>query len=775
MTLSALPASCSRDFAVLALCLIGVTSCGTDPQKYIARGNRFFDVRQYDAAELQYQKALQKSPNSGEAWYRLALVEMKRGHSSQAYVDLQRAVELAPDNIPAISRQGQLALIAYSADRNHPPQLYQQATADAKRLLERQPSGYDGNLLQGSIDLVDKKPAEAAAHLRQAIKSKPDDPDATLILARALVDDNQRDAGMDLVRQLIGKNKAFGPGYDFLFEQYTRAGEAAEAEKVLRQKVDNNPKESAFVLELGRYYESTKRPSDAASALKKLTDNPKDFPNGRLLAGDFYNAAGQPALAMLEYDAGLAKESKDKNLYRRRMAVLLAAQKRWPEVYSQLQQCLKTNPEDQEAKLMRALAWLNEGKRENLDSAIVELSAQLKGRPADAGMRFQLGNALSRKGDQDGARREWAESARQNRRYLPPRYALAQMDLAQGKSQDALRVSEEILAVAPGNAQARALRVTCQIAAGQLQQAKSDLSRMAREFPQSARVLIITGELALAEKRYADAERIFMQLASSPMAADPEVLSGMTRALMGQKEPAKALQELEDAVKRNPASLAPREVLAQAAMSSGKYDIAVDQYKQLAAAAPGSIEIQRDLAAAYRAEGDVTAAIGILEAATQKYPSNVAASLDLAHLLYQSGRLGESKDEYRRLLKIAPDNPNALNDLAYVMTETGENTDQALALVRKGMEFATDQRLKSSLQDTLGSIYLKKNMLSSALQSFQVAVNNNPGSMTYRYHLGTTFYQMGNKPQAKAELKAALEATPKSQDELKIRELLAKL
>jgi len=253
------------------------------------------------------------------------------------------------------------------------------------------------------------------------------------------------------------------------------------------------------------------------------------------------------------------------------------------------------------------------------------------------------------------------------------------------------------------------------------------------------------------------------------------VLSGMTRALMGQKEPAKALQELEDAVKRNPASLAPREVLARVSMSSGKYDIAVDQYRQLAAAAPGSIEIQRDLAAAYSGQGNVAAAIGILQAATQKDPSNVAASLDLAHLLYRSGRLGEAKDEYRRLLKVAPDNPNALNDLAYVMSETGENTDQALALARKGMEFATDQSLKSSLEDTLGSIYLKKNMLSSALQSFQVAVNNNPRSMTYHYHLGAAFYQMGNKPQARAELKAALEATPKSQDEPKIRELLGKL
>jgi predicted Zn-dependent protease len=127
------------------------------------------------------------------------------------------------------------------------------------------------------------------------------------------------------------------------------------------------------------------------------------------------------------------------------------------------------------------------------------------------------------------------------------------------------------------------------------------------------------------------------------------------------------------------------------------------------------------------------------------------------------------------LLKIQPGNADALNDLSYLMAESGENLDEALALARKGTQFATEPGLKTSLQDTLGWIYLKKNMYESALQSFQVAVNSNPGNMTFRYHLGTTLYQMGNKSRAKAELQAALAATPKSEDEPKIRELLSRL
>jgi len=766
----------ARNLAVLAVGLIGLTGCGRDPQTYVERGNKFFVAGKYDDAALQYQKALQKNANFGDAWYRLALVESKLGHAAEEYRILQRAAELMPDNTSVSFRLGRLALNIYNADPNHPPQLLQRAKKEAEVLLGSQPLGYEGNLLQGAIDLADKKPGDAVARLSQALASKPDDAEAALVLARALVDDHQAETGLELVRQFIAKDKTYGPAYDFLFQQYSQAGKAADAENVLKLKASNNPKEAAYILELGRYYTVSKRPDDVTLTLKRLTDNPADFPNGRLQAGDFYVRAGEPDLALPQYEAGLktaSNKNNDKIVYRRRMATILAAKKKWPETYQQLQEALKLAPNDQQAKLMRAFAWLDEGKPENLDPAIAELNAQAKAVPRAAVVHFQLGNALMRKGDQDGARREWSEAARENTVYLPPRYTLVQMNLTQGKTLDALRVAEEIVAIAPRDEQALVLRVTCQIAAGQFQRAGSELTRLVAEFPRSGRVRFTAGVLALSEKRYADAERIFGQLVSAGIAA-PEVLAGLTNAYLGEKEPAKAIQALQDAVQHSPGSQNLRMVLARTAMVSGKYDLAIEQYKQLVAAVPASIEYQRELAGAYKAQGNGAAAIGILEPAVQKNPSDVGASLDLAHALITAGRLADAKQQYRRVLKIQPANPNALNDLSYLMAESGESLDEALAMAQKGAQVATDQTLKNSLQDTMGSIYMKKNMYANALQSFQAAVNNDPGSMTFHYHLGSALYQTGNKSKAKTELQAALAATPKSADEPKIRELLAR-
>jgi tetratricopeptide (TPR) repeat protein len=764
----------TRWYVVLAIGLIGLAGCGSNPKTYIDRGNKFYDAGKYDDAGLQYQRAIQKDANSTDAYYRLSLVELKRGQVAEAYKDLQRAVEISPDNLPAVFREGQLALRSYTADPKHPERLFQQAKTNARNLLGKQPLGYEGNLLQAALNLEDKKPADAITHLRTALQAKPKDPDAMLGLARALVDDNQTDAGLKEALELINTDKTFGPVYDFLFQHYARLNDLASADSVLKLKVSNNPKQAAFILELARFYAATKRPADVTTTLKLLTDNPKDFPNGHVLAGDFYSSAGAPDLAMPQYEAGLQTASKDKNVYRKRIAVLLAGQRKYPEVYKQIQDCLKDDPKDQEAKLMRAVAWMDEGKPENLDPAMAELTAQLKTRPQNPGAHFELGNGLMRKGDQEGARREWVAAARQGRTYLPPRYALAQLDLAKNDARDALRVAEDIVSIAPRDEQALVLRATTEIAAGQYQRAHSDLDRLALLYPKSARVGITIGVLALAEKRYPDAERIFTKLAAAGVQST-EVLSGLTQAYLSEKQPEKALQNLQDVLKRNPNSLTPRELLARAALSTGKYDIAIEQYKQLAAAIPGSIQVQRELAAAYNAQGNAAAAISTLRPAVQKNPSDTALSLDLAHTLLKTGRIDEAKTEYRRMLKIQPNDANALNDLSYLMSQSGESLDEALTLARKGAQIATDQNLKNSLQDTLGSIYLKKNMYDSALQSFQVAVNSNPASMTFRYHLGTTLYQMGNKPRAKEELQAALAAKAKSEDEPKIKELLSKL
>ena len=48
-------------------------------------GKKYFDAGKYDDAIIMYKKAIQKEPKSGDAYYRLALAQLKAGKIPDAY------------------------------------------------------------------------------------------------------------------------------------------------------------------------------------------------------------------------------------------------------------------------------------------------------------------------------------------------------------------------------------------------------------------------------------------------------------------------------------------------------------------------------------------------------------------------------------------------------------------------------------------------------------------------------------------------------------------
>ncbi len=763
---------------LLGLSVLTFVGCGSSPKAYVERGNHFFDGAKYDDARIQYQKAIQQQPNLGEAHYRMGLLELQKNQPLAAYKEMQRATELMPGNSEVLFKFAQLALTLYTSDRQHPQQPYQQASKAAEQLYAKDPKGFEGNILKGALALIGKKSAEGLGYIRAAIQAKPADLDARLGLARALVMDNQAQAGIDAGREIIQKDKAFGPAYDFLFEQYRTVGKVDEARNILKLKVANNPKQASFILELARYYAASGNTPEMTATLQLLLSKPNDFPEANVYVGDFYVALRKPDEALKQYEQGLGlsvgSKAKDAVTYRKRIVRVLFEQKKWPLALAQVNAVLKDHPGDEEIKLVRALLWLDEAKPENLDPAIAELRSQLVKRPKDQTLHMQIGNALVRKGDSDGARQEWTAAAQQNRSYLPPRFSLVQMDLAQGKGDAAVPIAEEIIALAPRDAQARLLFATSLISAGQFSRAHSELGRLIAQFPKSFPVRFRLGTLALAEKKFKDAEDLFHRI-QIEAPGNPEVVAGLAQAYQGQNQSAKAVQLLGEELKRNPTSSLLRQTLARTAMADGKSDIAIEQYKLLASAAPKAAELQLSLANAYMVAGDSAAAIVILKKAVEAQPKLTPASLELAHAYLSAGQMADAKALYRHMLQIEPNNANALNDLAYVMADAGENLDEAMTLAQRGLQNTTSAGLKISLSDTLGWIYLKKSMYDSALQTFQSLVSSNPHDPTFRYHLGATLYKTGDKRKAKVELETALASKPTSSDEPKIRKLLAEL
>ncbi|MCL6506208.1 MAG: tetratricopeptide repeat protein, partial [Bryobacteraceae bacterium] len=127
--------------------------------------------------------------------------------------------------------------------------------------------------------------------------------------------------------------------------------------------------------------------------------------------------------------------------------------------------------------------------------------------------------------------------------------------------------------------------------------------------------------------------------------------------------------------------------------------------------------------------------------------------------------------EYEKILRLEPDSHVDLNNLAYVIADMGGDLDLALTYAQRAK-----QRLPHSddVSDTLGWIYIKKNLSDNAIAIYRELIARQPNNPIFRYHYAMALLQKGDKAAARQELQAALRNRPAKEDEGRIRELMAK-
>ena len=121
---------------------------------------------------------------------------------------------------------------------------------------------------------------------------------------------------------------------------------------------------------------------------------------------------------------------------------------------------------------------------------------------------------------------------------------------------------------------------------------------------------------------------------------------------------------------------------------------------------------------------------------------------------------------------MAPDNGAALNNLAYLLAETGVDLDEALRDALRARELHPEA---DEIADTLGWVYVKREAYREALATFSRLVQKSPEKVNYRGRLLLVLELMGDKSAAVAELKAALATKPDDAANLALSTLIAKL
>jgi tetratricopeptide (TPR) repeat protein len=775
-------------FLLAILALLG--ACNRDPnvakRKYLDSGNRYFSRGKYREARIMYLDALKRDQRFGPAHYRLGLTALKIGPVRDAVNGFRRASELLPpdnaDHWDAIVKLSEVYLMVAREQK----QVLDEVEQMCEKLLKRDPKSFDGHRLMGDLDMArsllavqSAKKDEATALLRAAVTEydkarqiKPDDEGVMMQLARADASLGEYGKAEALYKKIVESNKTLQAAYSELYKLYIFEHKMPEGEQILKTAFQNNPKQFGFLTTLALHYSLTGRHDDMVAVLQQVKSHSAEFDQAYMVVGDFYLRIGDGETAIREYKEGLTKDPKRKISYEKRMIEVYMRQGRRAEASDLNAQILKEDPADNEAKGLAATFLLDKGE---VARAITELNSVVTRSPDNPVAHYQLGRAHSARGEFEQARQQFTKAIELRPDYIMARLALAQLQVTRGEFDAALKSAGQVLQIDRNSINARLIESAALMGMRKFGESRDSIGGMLKANPTSPDAHFQMGLVSLAENKFKEAEDAFRKTHQlNP--ANARGLMGLVETQMAQSRPDTAMKLLKAESEKNPNSIDLRLAIGNIAVRSGKYEEALQAYNSILNSLDKNSKARGDvflrIGETYRRKGDDASAVSVLQRARELMPDSVSVLSTLALTLDHAGRWNDARQAYEATLKLDANSGIPLNNLAYLMAEHNGDLDDALTKAQKAKRLMPNTH---EVADTLGWIYLKKNLSDNAIDIFKDLVTKAPNHSTFRYHLGMALYQKGDKPKALRELNEALKYNPPQDEREKIQAMLTKL
>ena len=779
-------------YLALALVALSVISCNRDPnylkEKYLQSGIKYYDGGRYKEASIMFRKSIEADRKFGPAYYHLALTDLKQGEVPNAVPMFRRAHELlkpgtddADDTDLKLSEI--MVLAAQAQEKNEAILKEVQQTVDG--LLKRNPKGWQGHKLSGDLAMLEtaklyraakvedakKELGTAISEYRQALTVKPGDPIITLALGRTLSVDGEVGEAETLFKGMITKDKKNLNGYYELYRVYLGQQKVQEAEAILKDAIKNNPQDTQLRLALARFYYGTNKPTELVALLNQMKADIKQFPNAYFQSGDFYLRVKNLDEAIKQYEEGIKKDPSRRNTYLKREVEAYVRSGKTALAYEKNELILKNDPKDPEARGIQATFMLDRG---DINTAMGELQSVVTAKPNNFVARFNLGRAHFARGEYEQARQEFDTAIQLRPDYLPARLAQIQVSLIRGDTDSALHQADETSRIAPNSVEARVMKAAALMRLQRFDEARALLTAVLDKMPKQVDTLLELGVLDLNQKKIKDAEDLFHRAYE----ANPNNLRGLlgeSRAYLLDGQPDKSVQLIAAEAQKKPANLDLQREVGNAQMAAGQYEQAITTYQSLLAKVSdprSQSDIWTRIGQSYLQRGDIQQSINSLEKARQGQPTNTALTTNLGQLYEQVNKNDVARKSYEMSIKVDPNNALALNNLAYMISQTNGDLDQALTYATRAKQRLPDH---AEINDTLGVIYIKKNLTDNAIDTFRTLVVKVPQNPTYHYHYALALLQKGDRESAKKECQIALTDKPKKQEETEIRQLMAKV
>lgn len=745
----------------LAVAVTGL-ACRANPdvakREYLKSGDRYVEEKKYSEAIVQYRNALQQDPKFGEARYKLAETYAKQGDGPGALREYVRAADLLPANVDAQVKAAGLLLLARQ---------FEDAKTRAQKALAKDPKNVQAQIVLGSA-LAGLNDFDAAIkQLEEANKLQPTVGAYAGIGAIESARGAQPDAEKAFRAAVAVDPKNVG-GHLALANYLMAAGRRPEAEVSLKQALSLDPANNLANRALVALYIGSNRARDAEPYLKKLAEN--DVSPGatyKIALAEYFAQTSRPGDA-LKILAPLAAGKQSFAPSQTRVAAIQYVQKDASLAHKTLDAVLAREPKNEEALLMKTRFLMRERK---LDEALKRAQTATAVNPQSVGAFYLVGMIQRARRQPAEAIAAFGEVLRLNPRAVAAKLQLSELNLATGHSEAGLQLAQDAANALPTNPLIQLNLARNLIARNEIARADPIVKQLVSKYPKDAAALAIAGTLALAKKDFPAARASY----DTALSVDPvnlEAVGGLTSLDVAQKNLAQARARIDGALATSPANVDLLLLSGRLFATSGDLPSAEASFRKVIDTDPAVLQAYGLLAALYVRQKKLDLALAECDRLSEKQPSAIGPRTLAAMIVEGQGKVDDARQRYEKILQIDSTAAVAANNLAYIYARQGSNLDVALQLAQTAKIKLPDQ---PEVNDTLGFIYLKKDMASMAVPPLEAAVLKDPNSPISKYHLGMAYAKAGQTEKARTALEQALTLNPSFDGANDAKALLARL
>lgn len=510
--------------------------------------------------------------------------------------------------------------------------------------------------------------------------------------------------------------------------------------------------------------ESFKRKGDMDNALvylKKATDSdPGSLFLKKELARLHVHRNEIPQATVI-LDAGL-KESPDNIELLGVLAQIKLIQNKESEVPPIFEKILSINPDDQAVYFLLGGLY---SKMNNTAKAIDTFSRLTDKFPDSFSGHYYLGRLYTMEEKYDQAETEYMDAFRLNSDLLEALYGLVQIYEIQNSQEKLKEIYEAILDRDPEDIRSCLALALMYHKAGSNEKALTMLERMGKREEDAQEVLKTVLRYYIKKSLHHDA--LFLLKGMVTRAA----IKGDYHYLMGVcynelKDSANAMLQFEKVTRES--TFYEKSVLIRAFhhMDRNEHQKAINILEKAHGLIPENTEFIMYLGSFYEE-------IELYQKAVDMYTLGLTIDKDSTRLYFRLGVVYDKKGdriacikEMKNVIRIDPEDANALNYLGYTYADLNMNLEEAEELVIRALKFKPDD---GYITDSLGWVYYKKGNYEKAVTTLEKAVALLPDDPTLLEHLGDALTKTKNTEKALEYYKRSLKHKKKDTRDLEIK------